>query len=255
MATYVYCIVASPNAPRTAGAPAGLPGTRKVRAIEIDTGLFAIVADALRSKYSSKAINAQLSNLKWVSRAAMRHEAVVEHFSDSQAALPMKLFTIFDDDERARVYLHSERRRFRSLARRVAGHHEWGVRVLLDRQKAIAAHDGKPPSGSRATTGRDYLSRKKAARDASVELASRARETVADLYDTLASRARIARRRSASDLPPDGGSLLLDAAFLVPRSRSASFRALAAKHAKALAPHGYAVTLTGPWPPYTFVQD
>jgi hypothetical protein len=52
-----------------------------------------------------------------------------------------------------------------------------------------------------------------------------------------------------------GGALLLDAAFLVRRSRTEVFRALAAKEARALAPHGYAVTLTGPWPPYTFVQD
>src|SRR5262249_23991889 len=257
MATYAYCIVASPKLPRIAGAPAGLPGTGKVRALEIDTGMVAIVADAPRKPYSSDAINAKLSDLKWVSRAAVRHEAVVEHFSSAYDALPMKLFTIFDDDERAKEYLHGERRRFRSLVRRVAGHHEWGVRVLLDRQTAIAAADAVDRSrdGRRLLTGRDYLSRKKAARDASLELASRARETVADLYDALASRARLSRRRSASELPAGGGSLLLDAAFLVPRARAASFRALAAKHAKALAPHGYAVTLTGPWPPYTFVQD
>jgi hypothetical protein len=254
MATYVYCIVAAPKAPRSTGTPAGLPGTGKVRTLDIDKGLFAIVADAPRKQYSSGAINARLSDLKWVSRAAVRHEAVVEHFSGEQAALPMKLFTIFDDDERARAYLHGERTRFRSLARRVAGHHEWGIRVRLDRQKAIAAGDGERER-RRALTGRDYLSRKKAARDASVELASRARDTVADLYDALASRARLSRRRSASEPPAGGGSLLLDAAFLVPRSRAASFRALAAKHAKALAPHGYAVTLTGPWPPYTFVRE
>ena len=50
-------------------------------------------------------------------------------------------------------------------------------------------------------------------------------------------------------------ALLLDAAFLVPRSRTASFRGSAAKEARTLAPHGYTVTLTGPWPPYSFVQD
>jgi hypothetical protein len=251
MATYVYCIVASPKLPRVAGAPAGLPGTGNARVLEIEKGLFAIVADAPREQYSSDAINAQLSDLKWVSRAAVRHEAVVEHFSDAQDALPMKLFTIFDDDERAKRYLQGERRRFRALARRVAGHHEWGVRVLLDRRNA--ADESRDARG--ALTGRDYLSRKKAARDASMQLANRARKNVADLYDALASRARLSRRRPPSELPAGGGSLLLDAAFLVPRSRAASFRAFAAKRAKALAPDGYAVTLTGPWPPYTFVQD
>jgi len=49
--------------------------------------------------------------------------------------------------------------------------------------------------------------------------------------------------------------LLLDAAFLVPRSRAKSFQSLMAREAKALGRHGYGVTLTGPWPPYSFVQD
>jgi len=45
------------------------------------------------------------------------------------------------------------------------------------------------------------------------------------------------------------------AAFLVPRSRARSFQSLMAREAKSLGRHGYGVTLTGPWPPYSFVQD
>ena len=52
-----------------------------------------------------------------------------------------------------------------------------------------------------------------------------------------------------------GGPLLLDAAFLVPASRSARFRSLAAREARTLDREGYLVTLSGPWPAYSFVQD
>ena len=88
-----------------------------------------------------------------------------------------------------------------------------------------------------------------------MELAAHARETVAELYDRLAARSRLAKRRLASELPAQGGPLLLDAAFLVPRARSASFQALAARESRALARHGYGLTVSGPWPPYSFVQD
>ena len=80
-------------------------------------------------------------------------------------------------------------------------------------------------------------------------------KTLARLYDTFAARSRLAKRRLASELPAQGAPLLLDAAFLVPRARAASFRSLAARTARDLARQGYALTLTGPWPPYTFVQD
>ena len=46
---------------------------------------------------------------------------------------------------------------------------------------------------------------------------------------------------------------MLDAAFLVPVKRVATFRASVRKQAERLASHGYRVVLTGPWPAYNFV--
>jgi hypothetical protein len=258
--TYVYCIVASARPPRLAGVPRGLPGTEPPRLLAIGDGLFAIVASAPLKEYGEAAINQRLGELDWVSAAAVSHESVVEHFVGADAVLPMKLFTIFTDDDRVVAHMRGERARLAATARRVAKHQEWGVRVLLDRTTAAAAAQRRAEgtarrSSSSAGTGAAYRSRKKAHRDASVELRTRARETVARLYDRLAAKARLARRRAASELPAQGGSLLLDAAFLVARSRARTFRALAAREARDLAPHGYQVDLTGPWPPYTFVQD
>ena len=73
--------------------------------------------------------------------------------------------------------------------------------------------------------------------------------------DRLEARSKLAKRRAASELPVKGGPLLLDAAFLVPKARAASFKALAAREARGLSRQGYAMTVTGPWPPYTFVQE
>ena len=217
-------------------------------------GLHIVVADAPLSKYGEAAIARGLANLEWVSRAAMAHERVVESFLSADAVLPMKLFTIFTSEERALAHVREERKRLDTLVRRVSGHDEWSIRVVLDRGRAErAAPKSAPSSGGR--TGVAYLARKKARRDAARELAERAQATVADLYDHLSARAKLAKRRTASELPAQGGSLLLDAAFLVPRRRTASFKTLAGREAKAVARHGYGVTLTGPWPPYSFVQD
>jgi hypothetical protein len=71
----------------------------------------------------------------------------------------------------------------------------------------------------------------------------------------LAARATLARRKAPRELPVQGGPLLLDAAFLVPRRRARSFQSLAAREARSLARLGYGLTLTGPWPPYSFVGE
>src|SRR5207244_2385624 len=81
-----------------------------------------------------------------------------------------------------------------------------------------------------------------------------ARDTLADLYDRLAKQSGLAKRRTAGELPVQGGPLVLDAAFLVPTTRTRRFQSLAAREARALARRGYRLTLSGPWPPYNFIQ-
>jgi hypothetical protein len=260
-ATYAYCVVASTARPHVKRHLAGLPGMGPVRLLDVDRGLVLAVADAPLDRYGEAAINRGLSDLDWVSRVAVAHEAVVESFIAEAAVLPMKLFTIFTSDERALAYVRGEGPRIRAAARRVANQHEWGVRVILDRARAVSARTstkraaGGPASARTGPSGIAYLTRKKAQRDANTELAQHARDTVAALHDRLAARSSAAKRKAAGDLPMERGPLLLDAAFLVPRSRAKAFQSLVAREAKSLARHGYGLTLTGPWPPYSFVQD
>jgi hypothetical protein len=253
--TYVYCVVASARRPRLPRVARGLPGTGPIRLVDVDDGLYAVVADAPLDRYGEAAINRGLADLDWVSRAAVAHEAVVESFIAETAVLPMKLFTIFTSDERAIEHVRAERRRIAAVVKRVANHQEWGVRVVIDRDRAAAATAPKKKAVTAPRSGAAYLSQKKAQRDAGKELAANAREAVAALYDRLAAKSRLARRRTAAELPVQGGPLLLDAAFLVPRARAASFQALASRESRALARQGYGLTFSGPWPPYSFVQD
>jgi hypothetical protein len=250
----VYCVVAADRRPRLTRVPAGLPGAGAVRLLDVENGLFIAVADVPLDRYSETAINDGLADLDWVSRVAVAHEAVVESFTTAIAVLPMKLLTIFTTDDRAISHVRDQRSRIAALIKRVANQQEWGIRVVLDRAPGSAALPKQKASG-RAATGMSYLAQKKAQRDASKELASRARDTVAGLFDRLAAKSGDARRRTAIDLPAQGGPLLLDAAFLVRRTRTAAFKASAARESKTLARQGYGLTLTGPWPPYTFVQD
>jgi len=264
-ATYVYCLVAAGRRPVIRRPRTGVPGASPLRLLALDAAppgaavpgrlkRWLVVADVPLPQYGEAAVNARLNDLDWVSRAAVAHEQVVESFRAGDALLPMKLFTIFASDERAVSDLRGRRRQIERVLRRVMHHDEWGVRVVLNRDGAPA---GKAGSVSRraGASGTDYLARKKAARDRVAELAARSREVTAEVFDALAARSTDARRRSAADLPAGGGTLLLDSAFLVPRAGAARFRAAAGREARALARDGYQLTLTGPWPAYSFMQD
>ena len=250
--TYVYCVIAASRRPRVLPALKGLPGTGRLRLLDASPGLLVAVADAPLARYGESAIRRGLAKLDWVSRAAIAHERVVESFANERAVLPMKLFTIFTSDARVVEHVRRERPRIAALARRLANQQEWGVRVVHDRAKASAA---TTRSTVTVATGRAYLASKKVRRDAALELVEHSRAIATGLYERLAVRARLAKRSQASEMPANSDPLLLDAAFLVPRASAGAFRRLAAREARALAKDGYGVTLTGPWPPYTFVQD
>ena len=142
--TYVYCLVAARQRPSLRGVPKGLPYAGAVRLVDVSRSgtrgmrRWLVVADVPLDRFSEAAINHRLHDLDWVARAAVAHEAVVESFVDAAALVPMKLFTIFTNDERALEHIAGERERVQTVLKRVAHHDEWGVRVVLDRARAVA---------------------------------------------------------------------------------------------------------------------
>ena len=278
-ATYAYCLVHVDSRPRarrgaasrrgarrprardvasaalTRGAPPGLAGAAPPRALDAGNGLWLIVADAPLAVYGAEPIDEKLGDLDWVSRCAVAHESVVEHFTRAGTVVPMKLFTLFASDERAHARIAAMRASVDRTIARVAARAEWGVRISVD--EAEAARRAASTARARArglSDGTGFLVRKQSARDAVRRLLADARDEVEAVFEALAGLADDARRRTP--VQAEGTTrLLLDAAFLVPHARRTRFRAAAERAAARLGREGYVLTLTGPWPPYNFVGE
>jgi hypothetical protein len=246
--TYVYCLVRNARKPSLRGVPDGVPGSREPRALDAGDGLWAIAASVPARDYNEGALANGLLNLNWVGRRAMAHEAVVEHFLDASAMLPMQLFTLFTSDDRAIEHVRRDRPRINRILTRVERQLEWGLRLTFDEKAALA---GRTPSPD--ASGSAYLARKRdQLSDARLRL-TEARAEADRLYRAMTREATDARRRAATEEAAPGSRLLLDAAFLVPRRRSAAFRSALRRNARTLGAAGIVVSLTGPWPPYNFV--
>jgi gas vesicle protein GvpL/GvpF len=248
-ATYVYCAVQASGTPGIARMPSGLPGLGKPRLLDAGDGLWIVVGDAPLPQYGEASIARGLADLDWVSRCAIAHESVVERWIRAQAVVPMKLFTIFENDERALAYVRQQRRRLDRIIRRVAGRCEWGVRIRLASPRAPERRV------RRATSGAGYLAAKKQVRDAAHDQAIRGQSRANAVFAALASKAAEAERHS----PPAGGRvpsrLLLDAAFLVDTGQVEPFRAVTRRLTRELKGEGFSLELTGPWPPYNFIES
>jgi len=255
-ATYLYCLLRGSGAPSLAGAPPGLPGLGELRALDLGEGLWLVAASAPLPEFSSERIEERLTDLDWVSTCALAHEAVIEHLREVPALLPLKLFTLFASDERALAHLRGSRESLDKVLDRVAGRVEWGVRVRLDEARAREALAAEArQAAAPARSGTSFLLRKKQEQEASRDLAGRLRAEVDAGWPDLAAQASEAVRRPPATTPEQGGKVFLDAALLVPAGRTAELEAAVDRFATRVGPKGGEVTLTGPWPPYHFVEE
>jgi hypothetical protein len=231
-----------------------------VRLVPLGGELWLAVGDAPLSAYSGEEIERRLPDLAWVSACAVAHERVVGHFAALGPVVPMKLFTLFESDARAVAALSGERERLTAVLAKVVGRREWGVRVHFDsgRAKLLAASaPGPVPLQEQEpgpVSGRGFLQRKKEAQEAARSLATQAGAAVEATFAALSGEAAAARRREPMS-PAEGPRLLLDAAFLVPEERTEEFERAVGTEAERLAAAACELTLTGPWPPYNFIEE
>jgi hypothetical protein len=255
--TYVYCLVWNARAPALGRPPRGLPGAGRPRLLPGGDQLWLVVSGAPLDRYGEEAIDRGLKDLDWVSACAVGHQSVIGRFSRAKAVIPLKLFTLFRSDERAVAHFRAQRARLRRLADRVSGHCELGVRILFDEAAAAKLADQEASRGVKARGGEGgagFLMRKQALRDAGKVAAAEARARAEDVFGQLSRLASDATRRTPEVGDPTAGRLVLDAAFLVPAGKVPAFRAAVKRVVKPL-PDCDQVTLTGPWPPYSFVRE
>jgi hypothetical protein len=172
----------------------------------------------------------------------VRHHAVVEAAAERATPVPLR-FGQWQPD-RAALDRHIEARAETWLARlrELAGTCEIGVRIG---SATGAARDVQHEPAGETSPGRAYM-RRLAERHAGAEARrSRALEIIADVQKCLGSRALQVRTDTRD---PDAVS----AAFLIREGDGVACRA--AVDNAGVAQEGVTVAVTGPWPPYSFVE-
>jgi len=217
--TYVYAIVRASSRPPLAGLPAPIPEGEPVRLVPADARTWIVASSVPPASYGSGALPEDFRRPGWIGPRAIAHAAVIEHFLPARAVLPMRLFTTFASDARALANVRREWHRIESVMARIEERHEWRVRISV------------------ATTSPDEW-------DAGRAAATR-------LYRVLAREADEARRHEERVGAWRQSTLLLDAALLVPNARTEILKA-AVRDAARDEPR-IRISLTGPWPPYSFV--
>ena len=242
---YVYCAVeGTPDALPAAGMPAG----SAPRTVPLQHAVALVVSDVSSALYNAISLEPKLSDLEWVAKAGAAHHAVVDALAEAgHVVLPFRLFTIFSSEASAIDTLTRAGTRMAQAFDRVRGRQEWVLRIgKPDPARAAAA----PAIDAAAASGTGFLRAKADARRETLGRAERARHDARAAFEALAKLADAATLRPVDP----AGSLLCDGALLVLPSQVEAVRDVLTRGAERLLRDGCPVSLTGPWPPYSFAS-
>jgi hypothetical protein len=247
-ALWAYCVL-------KAGAP--LPSAELQRVEHGD--LVALVSRVPLAEFGEEPLRRNLNDLEWLERVARAHEAVLERALKSATIVPLRLCTIFADEDGVRRMLAREHAALADALERLEGRQEWGVKLIVERaalEEAARAEvpEGEPEPETRGSGGAYMLGRRleRQVRAAADRLAEELAEDVhARLQDW--ATAAVLNPPQNRELSGHQGEMLLNGAYLVEDERVERLRALVSELEERHRELGARLELTGPWPPYNFV--
>ncbi|MEU2549571.1 GvpL/GvpF family gas vesicle protein [Streptomyces roseolus] len=236
-----------------AGAGGGVDG-HDVRLVA-GGGLVALVSAVPAAAFDEEPLRRRLERLPGLEELARAHHAVVDAAFAWAPVLPLRLATVYTDEERVRGMLLAHRDAFTEMLTWLDGHVELGLKVFVDPAAASSAAPPSPEPASEPTSpGREYLLRRRRQRRGTEDL-WRAAEAVTGqvtraVQDTV--RAAVAHPAQQGELSAGRGVNVANHACLVPANAEARFRAEAEAAGSGVT--GVRVEVTGPWAPYSFAS-
>ncbi|MET9887548.1 GvpL/GvpF family gas vesicle protein [Streptomyces sp. NPDC006430] len=206
-----------------------------------------------RHDFNESALKNHFEDLEWLENVARAHHAVVEGLSAHATVLPLRMATVYQDDDRAGRALAEQYDAFVERLAQLTAHTEFGVKIYLAPTPTPPDAGPATDAGAATTPGKAYLQRRRAqhnAQEAVYAQAQRAAETVEAIASRYASqRVRHPAQRGALTGPAEN---VLNDAYLVPDANAEQFRAAVEEATGAF--DGVRVEVTGPWAPYSFVM-
>ncbi|MET7768350.1 GvpL/GvpF family gas vesicle protein [Nocardia sp. NPDC005366] len=246
---WVYAITAN-----AADEPRGMTGVagEPVRAV-VAGDLAAMVGSVPLEIFGAEPLRRNLEDLRWLEATARAHDAVVSAITRQGPAVPLRLATVYLDDDRVRRLLDERRADFESALTLVAGRTEWGVKAYGDRAALTSAMAETNVTSSARGAGTAYLLRRKAQLSAQETVERDAASRADEIHAHLVRQAAAGTRQATTDPVLTGRPdwMVLNGTYLVDDDRADEFAATVAELGKNNP--GFRLELTGPWPPYSFV--
>jgi gas vesicle protein GvpL/GvpF len=256
-AVYLFCFARSGQLPLLSGT--GVDGEKPLL-VRVFADIAVVLSAVSLADFCGPDAEERMKDLSWLGIRALRHEAAIERVMEHSPVFPARFGTIFSSLDKLESILQRHRITISRFLDRMAGHEEWGVKGILNRELALRELQSRYQAGidlSSLPSGMRYLLEQKARMTVEKELYRWLEKTCGEVADGLRSYATDLHVRNviANADSESESEVVLNWAFLVPRSARADLRGHVERASAELADQGLTFELTGPWPPYNFTPQ
>jgi hypothetical protein len=258
---YIYCVRYSADA-----------GKIKARGIEFGSNprpipfkdSEAIVSEIDLSKFNAKTIKEKLQeDAKWTEKNVKRHHEVIAEANKTSAVIPMKFGTLYKTKKNLEAMLRKHYAKFTALLLRLKDKQEWGVKGYLEYKKFVEILKNKnkeiknlEKKRSSVPEGMKWYVDRKSDELIAGQIERGVEEELQKIIKKLEKHAEEIRLNDL--LPKEAGEpakdMILNAACLVRNDALDNFKTLFQELAAECGADGIVLIMTGPWPPYNFVD-
>ncbi len=255
-AIYLYCIARSDLLQLIEGT--GVDGKNPLF-LQKFSDIVAVISMVPLEEFCGTSAESRMKDLSWVGPRVCCHEEVVEQAMRHSSVLPARFGTIFSSLESLDKLLNINQGAISRFLDQVADKEEWAVKVMLNRAKAkenlfSISHARAAEYLAALSPGMRYFQEQRIRSEVEKELMGWLREICRRISNYLClyasdfcERRTLPRSDTESDM-----EMVLNWAFLVPRSAVPDFHARISRENEDFAHQGLLFQLSGPWPPYSF---
>lgn len=253
---YLFCFARSGLVPEVEGT--GVDGESPVFLWSC-MDVAAVLSGASIGDFCGPAAETRMQDLSWLGPRACRHEEVIERAASHSPVLPAPFGTLFASLDSLEMLVNENHRAISGFLDHVEDSEEWAVKGLLDREGArkallsicLAEQEEQIDSSS---PGMRYLLQQRIRAEVDRKLNHWLGETCQRIAAGLRSHASDFRERKviSNFVAEKTGDVILNWAFLLPRSGVADFHSRIARVNADHAQQGLSLEVSGPWPPYSF---
>lgn len=225
------------------------------------SGLYAIVSDVSLDEYGEEAMAVKGEDIDWLKEKAVIFMDVILKINSLTRIIPMKFLTIFHTKDRVEDVIDENKEMFLNTLNKIRNKKELSLKIYCDdkiyKEKIMAEEIAKfEASLVGKPKGAAFFLKKKfdgelndRIQNRICDIANNMAESLTTLVEEMRSNKLLAKEITGISTP-----MILNNAYLVDNDREALILARVEELKMEYENCGFAIELSGPWPPYSFCE-